>query len=288
MSLAEPTPQRPPAAAACPGRDPRIAGHVAVGLWLGAGRPGAGLVPRRAPGTRNSSPNTARWYASGPLTSRSIARGDLDRARRAAVGAGRLCPHVAEPSALGHRLRLRLFLPRHAAARPDLPDLLRLGRVPAAARGRRPVVVLPRSLVLRRASPSRSTRPPTRRKSCAARSRACRAASGRARRRSACTTCRRLRKIILPQALIVALRPYGNEIILMIKGSAVVAIITVYDLMGDDPARLFAQLRFPGLHLGGRDLPGAGRSAALRDRVDRAAHHQSPAALTPFAFRNAV
>ncbi|MEZ5811082.1 MAG: ABC transporter permease [Rhizobiaceae bacterium] len=40
------------------------------------------------------------------------------------------------------------------------------------------------------------------------------------------------RKIILPQALIVALRPYGNEIILMIKGSAIVAIITVYDLMG--------------------------------------------------------
>jgi polar amino acid transport system permease protein len=41
-----------------------------------------------------------------------------------------------------------------------------------------------------------------------------------------------LRRIILPQALIVALRPYGNEIILMIKGSAVVALITVYDLMG--------------------------------------------------------
>lgn len=40
-------------------------------------------------------------------------------------------------------------------------------------------------------------------------------------------------KIILPQALIVALRPYGNEIILMIKGSAIVAIITVYDLMGE-------------------------------------------------------
>ncbi|MCZ7598643.1 MAG: ABC transporter permease [Gammaproteobacteria bacterium] len=42
-----------------------------------------------------------------------------------------------------------------------------------------------------------------------------------------------LRKIIMPQALIVALRPYGNEIILMVKGSAIVAIITVYDLMGE-------------------------------------------------------
>ena len=40
-------------------------------------------------------------------------------------------------------------------------------------------------------------------------------------------------KIVLPQALIVALRPYGNEIILMVKGSAVVAIITVFDLMGE-------------------------------------------------------
>ncbi|MFN7102610.1 MAG: ABC transporter permease [Pseudorhizobium sp.] len=41
------------------------------------------------------------------------------------------------------------------------------------------------------------------------------------------------RKIVLPQALIVALRPYGNEIVLLIKGSAVVAVVTVYDLMGE-------------------------------------------------------
>lgn len=40
-------------------------------------------------------------------------------------------------------------------------------------------------------------------------------------------------KIIMPQALIVALRPYGNEIIMMIKGSAIVAIVTVLDLMGE-------------------------------------------------------
>ena len=39
-------------------------------------------------------------------------------------------------------------------------------------------------------------------------------------------------KVVLPQAMIVALRPYGNEIILMIKGSAVVSIVTVFDLMG--------------------------------------------------------
>ena len=40
-------------------------------------------------------------------------------------------------------------------------------------------------------------------------------------------------RIILPQSMIVALRPYGNEIILMIKGSAIVAIVTVFDLMGE-------------------------------------------------------
>lgn len=39
-------------------------------------------------------------------------------------------------------------------------------------------------------------------------------------------------KIILPQALIVGLRPLGNELILMIKASAVASLVTVYDLMG--------------------------------------------------------
>ena len=40
-------------------------------------------------------------------------------------------------------------------------------------------------------------------------------------------------KVILPQALMVALRPYGNEIILMIKGSAIASIVTIYDVMGE-------------------------------------------------------
>lgn len=39
-------------------------------------------------------------------------------------------------------------------------------------------------------------------------------------------------KIVMPQALLIALRPLGNEIVLMIKGSAVAAIVTVFDLMG--------------------------------------------------------
>ncbi len=45
-------------------------------------------------------------------------------------------------------------------------------------------------------------------------------------------TFQTFRKVVLPQALIVALRPYGNEVILMVKGSAIVAIVTVLDLMG--------------------------------------------------------
>jgi polar amino acid transport system permease protein len=39
--------------------------------------------------------------------------------------------------------------------------------------------------------------------------------------------------IVLPQAATVALRPLGNELILMIKASAVASIVTVLDLMGE-------------------------------------------------------
>lgn len=39
-------------------------------------------------------------------------------------------------------------------------------------------------------------------------------------------------KVILPQAYIIALRPLGNEVVLMIKGSAIASVITVFDLMG--------------------------------------------------------
>ncbi|MDA8870929.1 ABC transporter permease subunit [Rhizobiaceae bacterium] len=40
-------------------------------------------------------------------------------------------------------------------------------------------------------------------------------------------------KIVLPQAAITALRPLGNEIVLMVKGSAIASVITVLDLMGE-------------------------------------------------------
>lgn len=41
-----------------------------------------------------------------------------------------------------------------------------------------------------------------------------------------------LRKVVLPQALVSAVRPYGNEVILLIKASAIASIVTVLDLMG--------------------------------------------------------
>jgi len=41
------------------------------------------------------------------------------------------------------------------------------------------------------------------------------------------------RRIIVPQAMTIALRPFGNEIILMIKGSAIASVVTVFELMGE-------------------------------------------------------
>jgi len=40
------------------------------------------------------------------------------------------------------------------------------------------------------------------------------------------------RRIIMPQALMMALRPLGNEFILLIKSSALASLITIFDLMG--------------------------------------------------------
>lgn len=39
-------------------------------------------------------------------------------------------------------------------------------------------------------------------------------------------------KILLPQALTLALRPLGNELILMIKASSVASVVTVTDILG--------------------------------------------------------
>ncbi|KRE17712.1 hypothetical protein ASE63_00440 [Bosea sp. Root381] len=41
-----------------------------------------------------------------------------------------------------------------------------------------------------------------------------------------------LRLVIMPQAMILALRPLGNELIVMIKSSAIASLVTLFDLMG--------------------------------------------------------
>ncbi|MBN9063265.1 MAG: ABC transporter permease [Rhizobiales bacterium 65-9] len=41
-----------------------------------------------------------------------------------------------------------------------------------------------------------------------------------------------LRLVVMPQALIVALRPLGNELITTIKVSAIASLVTLFDLMG--------------------------------------------------------
>lgn len=41
-----------------------------------------------------------------------------------------------------------------------------------------------------------------------------------------------LRHVVLPQAMIVALRPLGNELIVMIKSSSIASLVTLFDLMG--------------------------------------------------------
>ncbi|GAA3982744.1 ABC transporter permease [Comamonas faecalis] len=39
-------------------------------------------------------------------------------------------------------------------------------------------------------------------------------------------------RVVLPQSMLVALGPLGNELILMIKASAIASLVTVYDVMG--------------------------------------------------------
>ncbi|GAB5375419.1 MAG: ABC transporter permease [Acuticoccus sp.] len=51
-------------------------------------------------------------------------------------------------------------------------------------------------------------------------------------------------RVILPQAALYALRPFGNEIILMIKGSAVASVVTVYDLLGETRLAFSDTFRF--------------------------------------------
>ena len=213
------------------------------------------LLPHHLPGTRSFFAKYAPAYLRGlgvtlSLVAISIVLGAI------LSRAGRLCAHVEEPGSVRACLWLCLFLPRHAAAGADLPGLLR--RSARSGRSSR-----------RSACGASSATPSTARvfafslNTAAYQAEILRGAIEsvpKGQWEGAASLglhkLQTLRKIILPQALIVALRPYGNEMILMIKGSAIVAIITVYDLMGETRLRLFAHLRLPDLYLGRAHLSG--------------------------------
>lgn len=57
-----------------------------------------------------------------------------------------------------------------------------------------------------------------------------------------------LRLIVAPHVARIALRSYGNEVILMIKGSAVASLVTIHDLMGAT-RHIYAQTYDFGVYL---------------------------------------
>ena len=58
----------------------------------------------------------------------------------------------------------------------------------------------------------------------------------------------RLLHVRLPQALIVALRPLGNEYVIVMKASALASVVTVYDLMGET-RQIFAKTFDIGIYV---------------------------------------
>jgi len=51
-------------------------------------------------------------------------------------------------------------------------------------------------------------------------------------------------RVVGPQAALYALRPFGNEVILMVKGSAIASVVTVYDLLGETRLAFSDTFRF--------------------------------------------
>lgn len=56
------------------------------------------------------------------------------------------------------------------------------------------------------------------------------------------------RVVVLPLASRLALRPYGNEVIMMLKGSSVASVVAIYDLLGSARA-IFASTYDYGVYL---------------------------------------
>src|SRR5690606_26275108 len=106
--------------------------------------------PRQAEVAGELGPASAlRPTASRRRARHDRARGDLGHARpphRSAAGTG---APFAQPAVAGPVLRLCLLLPRHAAARPAVPVLLRRRAIPCRASGGWPVVAVQERACLR-------------------------------------------------------------------------------------------------------------------------------------------
>ncbi len=94
-----------------------------------------------------------------------------------------------------------------------------------------------------RPSPSRSTRRPTRPRFSAAPSPRCRADNGRQPSRSDCASPPLCAPSSCRRPPLVALRPLGNELVIMVKSSAVASLVTIFDLMGTTRLAFRAVLR---------------------------------------------
>ena len=79
---------------------------------------------------------------------------------------------------------------------------------------------------------------------------------------------RRMRRIILPQALLIMLPPWGNLFIELLKATALVALISVTDLMFQaKQINGYTFLSVEGVRIGARDLL---RDGALRGHARHA------------------
>ena len=88
-----------------------------------------------------------------------------------------------------------------------------------------------RRLQLRDAVAARSARRPIRARSSAARSPACRTVRSRRRAPAACRAVLLFRRVIFPIALRQALPAYSTEVISMVKATALVSLVTLWDVM---------------------------------------------------------
>ena len=147
----------------------------------------------------------------------------------ALVAAGVTGCGSAARSRSSYRPRLCLRLPRHAAPHPDLPRLLRLGSFPASARAS--VAVPARAVLVRGAGARAQHRRPIRRDHPR---RLLAVPHGQIEAARACgmSGCSLFRRDHRSDRAAPALPAYSTEIISMVKATALVSLITLWEVIG--------------------------------------------------------